>query len=485
MTTRQRILIALVLFVVPILVRFFLFYQLPYFNSKVQRPDYASFTIPQPPTPSSKLAPVTKVEDGKVVIVDANHGNQFEPSEIEPLVTALSARGGRVEFDKGAQPLAAQLKYASTYAVFSPSIGFSGDEIRAIRKFVESGGRLLVFSDPTRSLTTYDSLTGNQITLPDVNYANPLLAPFGLTFVNDYLYNLEDNEGNFRNVKFTDFADNPLTGGLNMVVFYGAHSIQTNTGTPLAFGDAKTLSSLTDKGGSLSPAVLSANGQVLALGDFSFLTNPFNQVADNGMLLGAIADFALGGNRTPSLVNFPYVFQRPVSLITTGDIQITSDLLSPLASLQSTLNAVNISVNVRSAAPKEGDLIVLGTLTPSDDLTPYLKPFGITLEEDAKTIDVKGLGTVSTKGSGLLLFNRGTASNTLVLLAPSTDALPDLIKVVASGDLSSCVIQDNIGVCAAGGASSGSGFGDYFDFGTPTPVEELPTDLTPTPTPVG
>jgi hypothetical protein len=482
MTTRNRILIAAVLLAIPILLRLLFFYQAPYTNLNIQKPDFAQNTVPEPPTPSSKVAVVAGIASGKVTLIDDNHGNQFDPSEIEPLVTAISARGANVEFDNGAKPLDLKLKYASAYIVFAPSTAFSGDELRIIQQFVASGGRLLVFADPTRALTSYDSL-GNPSSIPDVNYSNPLIAPFGLTLVNDYLYNLDENEGNFRNVKFTDFADDPLTKDLKMVVFYGAHSVHAEAGMALATGDEKTISSLTDRGGGLSAIAISANKQVLAAGDFTFMTNPFNQVADNALLLAHIANFVVGGERKPALVNFPYLFQHPVSLIATGELQLTSESLGPISSLQKSLNAVNIPVNIRSQALDGDDLIVLGTFKASDDLAPYVRTFNIDLENVKDAIEIPGVGKISSSGNGILLFNRGPKSNTLTLLAPTAKDLPGLITLVASGDLSSCVLQENIGVCALGSSSSSS---DYFGEATPTPVESgTPSKTkssTPTPT---
>jgi len=473
MKTHTRIILAVVLFILPILVRSVTFYQTPFYKAEVSRPDFASFKLPEPPTPSASLAAVAApAGEGKVVIIDAYHGNQYVPNEIEPLVTALSARGGRVEFDKGVQPLAGQLKYASAYIVFSPSLAFSGDELRAIRQFVDSGGRLLVFADPTRSLIAVDSYSGATFVSPDVNYINPVLAPYGLSFANDYLYNLQDNEGNFRNVKFVDFSDSPMTAGLKMVVFYGVHSVQPNTGSSLIRSDSNTFSSLTDQRGIYAPLALSENGQVLAAGDFSFLTNPFNQVADNAMLLGAIADFALGSERAPSLVNFPYLFSRPTSLVTVGEVRLDASLLGPIATLQNALKLVNVPLNVRAKAADGSDVIVLGALQDQDTISVYTRPFGITLNEE-NGIDIKGLGKVSAEDSGLLLFSQSPRSNTLVLLAPTAKMLPELVRLVAGGDLSSCVVQENIGICSLTPVSEEEdySFDDYYyEYTTETPV---------------
>jgi len=471
MTTFKRIMIAVTLIAIPVLARFLFFYQIPYSNPNIQKLTFDQNVVPDPPTPSSKVTNAASAPTGKVVLIDSFHANQFDPSEIEPFITAISGRGAVVEFDNGSKPLESKLKYANAYIVFAPSLAFSSDDIRSIQQFVSSGGRLLVFSDPTRSLTTYDFF-GNPSTVPDVNYSNPLIAPFGLTVVNDYIYNLQDNEGNFRNVEFTNFADNPLTKDLHMVVFYGTHSIRAENGMELATGDEKSVSSLTDHGNGLAPLALSSNGQVLAMGDFSFITDPFNQVADNSILLAHIADFAVGGERKPALFNFPYLFQHPVSLIATGNLKLTSDSLKPISFLQKSLKAVNIPVNIREKAVSGDDMIVLGTLEATDGLEPYAKPFNIDLEKTAETIEIPGVGKISSAGNGILLFNHGPKSNTLTLLAPTAKDLPALITLVASGDLSSCVLQDNIGVCGLSDVAELS----YYSSPTATPL--------PSPTPV-
>jgi len=128
MQTRNRIFIAIALIALPVLLRVVYFYQLPYLNFNVQKPDYASFAIPEPPTPSSKVENVVNPTNGKIVLIDNFHGNQFVADEIEPLVTAINAQGAQVEFDTGEKALALELKYASAYIIFAPSSAFSSDE---------------------------------------------------------------------------------------------------------------------------------------------------------------------------------------------------------------------------------------------------------------------------------------------------------------------------------------------------------------------
>lgn len=479
MTTRNRILLAVGLLLIPGLLRTLYFYQGFYRNLGLATPNFSAQTLSEPPTPASNATAVFNPAQGKVILIDGFHANLFDPSEIEPLVTAFSARGARVEFQTSDRPLAMSLKSASAYLVFGPTSAFSSEELLAVQQFIASGGRLLVFSDPTRALLSFD-MFGSPINLPEVNYSNPLIAPYGLVFVNDYLYNLEENEGNFRNVKFTQFADHPLTQGLEMVVFYGAHSVRAENGTSLAPGSPKVFSSLTDQGGELSALALSANQQVLAAGDFSFLTNPYNQVADNGRLLNQIANFALAGERQPTLANFPYLFQRPVSLVPSGELYLTPETLGPVTKLQNSLLAVNIPLQPRPEANLAEDLILLGTFASGDSLQTDLLPFNLDLTSTDETLTIPGIGKIGSAGSGLLLFTHTPQKNTLILLTSNAADLPGLIELLASGDLSGCLLSGQVGVCQLGSAAS-----DSSETATPEP-EATPTESTdPTPTASG
>ena len=310
-----------------------------------------------------------------------------------------------------------------------------------------------------------------------MDFANDLLAPFGLSIRDDYLYNLVKNEGNFRNILFGKFGTNDLTAGLTQVALYGVHSIDTVDGKPLLIGDANTYSSLTDSAGAgMAAAAISADGGVLALGDFTFLFPPYNTVADNAVLIDRIADFALGGTRSHSVANFPYVFDRTVYVVPTGGMRMTADVLGPFANLQTALSVTNTSLLVRGTPPADGDLLVIGTLngdvTTSDDLKSYIEPFDLKLD-DPGTIVIPNFGTVDRSGIGLLLYQHTDSRNVLVLLTDTPDDLPSLIDMLASGSLQSCVVQGEVGVCSIGLGNN------YFSMPT---LESTPAE---TPTPSG
>lgn len=317
MKTWIRLIGALLLLVVPSVMRHGAFYQGTYTPvSAPEPPDYAAmdFALPALATPEVAFA----VDGaGKVVVLDNVHGNQFELDEVQVLLDLFNAAGSQVlTVDNAYMPLAPVLKYADVYITIAPTLPFDAGDVTLLARFVDRGGRLLVITDPTRN--GYEASLFDLEDAPldaDVRAANPLLQPFGMAFASDYVYNIVENEANYRNVKFSDFSDSPLTRGLSDVVLYAAHSVNALSGTPLLWGGEAVFSSRTDAGGRLAPAALSANGQVLALGDVTFMTAPYHQVADNGLFIARIAEFLLDGERTYTLDDYPYLFQQPVIIL--------------------------------------------------------------------------------------------------------------------------------------------------------------------------
>jgi hypothetical protein len=477
MMSRKLFLFTLAAFALPLLLRFLWFFPGFNFPHAVATPDYANLKMPAAPVSTPKAEEIK--QKGGVVIVDYSHTNQFQPSEIRPLVDALTQRGARIEMNSNPAQLGSQLKYASAYVVISPTINFMPDEIRLVRDFVQRGGRLAVFTDATRGIIMYDFFGNPAGNLPDVNNVNPLLEPFDITVNADYLYNLAENESNFRNVYFGSFGKSDLTWGLNKVVLYGAHSMESDSGLALLVGNDKTFSSQTDATPGGDPqkgwaaAILSKDGNVLAVGDFTFLEQPYNAVGDNSTFINDIADFMLGGTRKTVLADYPYVFKgSTVNLLPTSNVQMTAELTGALSRFQASLKTLNLDLKIVQDAPAEGDLLVLGTFSPGDDLTTYIKAYHLTLDGFSEYVEVPQFGKLGRSGNGLLLFNAGKNGNTLVLLADSVDDLTTLMDVLSEQSLSGCLIQGDIGACSIG-------FGGSFFEATPAP-EGPPAEPTPT-----
>lgn len=487
---RKWIAIALAALLVPSLARTLWLYNGVPVRPEVATPDYVGMTMPAPPIGTPQSVSEVKTQTGSVVLLDYAHANLFQPNEIQPLLDQLQMRGARVELNTDPETFERQLKYASSLLVISPNTAFTADEIRLSRAFVERGGHLAVFTDPTRGTLTYDFFSGSMSMFPDVNAANPLLAPFGLSINGDYLYNLLENEGNFRNVYFDQFNKDELTFGLSRVTLYGTHSVRADGGKVLFLAAEQTVSSLNDAAPSTDEqvwgaAALDESGKVLAFGDFTFLTSPYQSVTDNATLMGNIADFLLAGEQETSLVNFPYLFRTgSVDILPLGELTWTPELVSAVGGIQSALQTINVDTRVTTRAPVEGNLIVLGTFTPDEDLLPFLEAFHLDLTPDAETISIPGFGEVTRSGNALLLFEAGRRGNTLVMLTDTPEDMLLLLEAMGN-DLSGCFLQAHIGVCGLGYSDSSSSEEDTSSEEQTTSSSEGETQSQDTPTPPG
>ncbi len=481
---RKITLIALAVFILPLLLRLIWFFPGFYPPHTIATPDYANLKLPEAPVSTPQSNPIKQV--GGVVLLDDAHSDQFQPDEIQTLMDALGQRGARVELNSDSAKLESQLKYASAYLVFSPYYKYTPSEVQIIQNFIGRGGRMAVFTDPTRGLVIYDN-AGNPIdNIPDTTEVNPLLEPFGITINSDYLYDLEENEGNFRNVYFESFGKSDLTWGLKKVVLYGTHSLETDSGLTLMSGNDKTFSSETDatpnndSNQGWAGAALDKTGNVLAVGDFTFMTPPYNTVGDNGVFINNIADFLLGGTLKYSLADFPYLFTgTSVDVLPTSNIEMTANLINAISKFQSSYKAINTQINIVQDSSSSQNLIVLGTFAQADDLNKYVKPFNVTMNDANNYIELPGFGQLGKTGNSVLLFSSGDNGNTLVLLADTESDLTSLMSNLSGDDLSKCVLQGEIGVCSIG-------FGGSFSTSTATPSAATPAatpTATSTPTP--
>ena len=140
--------------------------------------------------------------------------------------TDLADGSGFFPQDSGSSELEEKLRGADSLLVIMPGRPYSEGEAALVENFVRKGGKLVLISDPSRR---------QQI--------NTLAERFGLDFQPDYLYNLVDNDQNFRHIFVRDFQPDELTAGLEAIALHTAGSIRSS-GTGLAFGDANTRSSL-------------------------------------------------------------------------------------------------------------------------------------------------------------------------------------------------------------------------------------------------
>lgn len=303
-----RTVIVLIVILLVVLGRGLFFYSGFYSAPPREMPSYEGIVVQ--PAPSTEFTDVYEEGEG-IVLIDLAHGNDFDKEELNVLLLALVSRGLTIKFLSVEDDLKSELlgkeeeeeelgeealgeeeeleeepvgkeadeeeepPVADTFIVISPQKEFSDEERETIAEFVDGGGKLLLIADPPR----YGKM-------------NSLSIEFGLIFERDLLYNMKENEINYRNIFITDFKENDLTKELEKIALYTAGSI-SSADNGIAFVDENTFSSVVKTRKRLSPIVLAREAKVLAIYDLTFMTEPHNGILDNNQLIANVADWLM------------------------------------------------------------------------------------------------------------------------------------------------------------------------------------------------
>lgn len=407
------------------------------------------------------------------IVFDLGHENNLRVDDLTPLQDRLSARGLTIQvYDGYSQTLEDVLRGATGFVVIAPAYAFSEEEITAVETFVEDGGRLLLAADPTRPVPIEaESLYDVFFPPSAVPAINSLSGRFGIVFFEDYLYNLADNVGNYRNVRFSGFKKgNVLTEGLDSVVLFATHSLQ-GQGVPVLQAGSGTQSNLRVGESGLIAGLLAMEGQVLALGDMTFLTVPYHTVADNDHFMSNVADWLASARREWDLSDFPYLFNRPVDLVPTADEPLDPNLLTLQDTLRPVFDAAGITVTLRSQPDLAHDVLYFGTFENAQAVKRHLDAAEITFElssleaegNDSQAeespqdiVEVPSLGAFLAQDTALFVVNQGEEGVVLVILAWDESAVSSAVERLAYQGLSDCAGAGEVFVCAAKGATAGA-----------------------------
>lgn len=299
---KKRIAIVLIGTIVVVLGRGFFYYSGFYQAPPSELPSYENIAVPA--APSTEFSDVYQKGEG-IILIDLAHDNAFDNEELNVLILRLVSRGLTVRFlgaeddlkkellgkveeeesldeevggflggkDDKEEVLEEELPGADAFIVVCPRSEFSKEEGETIDEFVNNGGKLLLIADPTRS---------SQI--------NSISLQFGLIFEPDYLYNIKENDTNYRNIFVAEFKETEITKNIEKIALYTTGSI-SSADSGIAFVDENTFSSLIETRKRLSPIALAQESEVLAIYDLTFITEPYNGILDNNQLIANIADW--------------------------------------------------------------------------------------------------------------------------------------------------------------------------------------------------
>jgi hypothetical protein len=487
------VLVVAALLVLPVAARW-LYYNDPAARSHrppIARPDLSQIAEPALAPQDFEDSPSAGLPG--TVLVDLAHKNRVEMAELGVLQARLAARGQRLEPLTDAARLGETLRYARSLVIVSPGTAWKPAEIELVSRFVEKGGRLLLVTDPSRYGVLYDEWGSFSALDHDVVHINDLAARFGLVFQADYLYNTVENEGNYRHIRLTDFSPHPLTEGLEQVVLLGTHSIVSQGGA-LVWAGGETRSSSTEREGNLTVAALAGDGQVLGLGDLSFLLEPYNTLYDNDLFIANIADLLAAAERRYGLEDFPFFFQDEVDLLYVGDAPLTQESLAPVSRLQNLLADHGLAPALRAAEDQGRDTVILGLFDAAGEAEPYLSALSVTLtitpsatvgDSDALSEDggdevvvdrirIDGLGEIAARGSVLLALQEEGQRQVLLVLAGSEASLGRAVERLTAGQLAGCLIGQagGLALCPVDEKEKGSDTSERREPEEPAPEPE-------------
>ncbi|RLE52174.1 MAG: hypothetical protein DRJ33_04400 [Candidatus Methanomethylicota archaeon] len=233
--------------------------------------------------PSLKPKPITEVEvikqeafqaaksPSKSIAFDVGHQNAYASSDIELLIKEICSRGRSISFVKNLVDVSLE-KY-NAIVIISPTKPYTQEERKAIRNYLEQGGKLLLIYDPEKAAP---------------NAINTIATDFQITFATGYLYNLENNDKNYRNIYITSLdQNNTITQGVDKLILYTATAIYTTKGA-IAMAQNTWLTTANVK--SNYPVIVARQG-VVAISDQTFLKEPYAHQADNMKLIHNIAKY--------------------------------------------------------------------------------------------------------------------------------------------------------------------------------------------------
>ena len=404
-----------------------------YYPSSYSPPPSGKIAVDQIALPSYApiAAPEAPVAREGLLIVDNAHGNDFSEEELSTLMSRVTSRGYSVEFlirrdtvlrfgGGDVSLLKRQLRRADSFGVILPGVIYTSKEVEVVRGFLEKGGRLLLIGDPGRT-----------------NAINSLADSLGFLFQHGYLYNVVDHELNFRNIFVNDFRTDQVTEGLTSIVLFEAGAIRS-TGVPLAFADTNTYSSMVERVEPFSPMAKTADGRVLAIGDFTFLRSPENATQDNDRLISNIADFLTTGNRSYDLGDFPHFFRADVEILLGN-----ASIFDTGVRAKNMLSDAQIPSEIRGLEDFDKDTVFLGLYQDSLAVGQYLDIAGVQIGDSLRTPFTPD---IATEGTALLLLHEGTNRRVLVVLADRPASLRSILGRLELGTFRSGLVGDLLGV---------------------------------------
>lgn len=233
------------------------------------------------------------VSGSGTVVIDQAHANDFDRAKIQPLYEAFVRAGYEVVFH-GRGDLGPVLEDADAYVVIDPGAEFDEADTEAIREFTDTGGRVLVLAEPN-TVSVETGFRGASVVERRSRVAQ-IGEAYNLSFRTSYIYNQQTNDGNYKHPMASPVGDAAGEAGENVVLFTAARVVSLRGGETILRYPQGSRSSGGDRTGRFPAAV--RKGNLIAVGDSSFVGTGEYNVADNEQFISYLIEFLLSGERT-------------------------------------------------------------------------------------------------------------------------------------------------------------------------------------------
>lgn len=269
-------------------------------------PEYDPETLDTDQLPAAGSVPTVEAEGEGVVLIDTAHSNRVNRQTVEPLISGVAAAGYDVGFTGPSSGFDDALARADALVVIDPGRPYDAEDVDRVETFVDQGGRLVLIGEPSQ-MALSQGLFGATVSQRDPEITS-LSTRFGFQFGEAALYNMGLNDGNYENIFTEPTGDDRLVDGVDRTTMYIAASVESPTATPLLVAADGTRSIRADTTGDY--AVAMREGDVLAIGDKSFLGRGTYNVADNEEFIGNVVEFLVGAQRSKSVLDYPAIVDR-------------------------------------------------------------------------------------------------------------------------------------------------------------------------------
>ncbi|MFB6266197.1 MAG: DUF4350 domain-containing protein [Halodesulfurarchaeum sp.] len=374
-----------------------------------------------------------------VVLVDNAHLNRVQSDEVRPFLRALTRAGFRIRMLDSTAELDAELARADAFVVLDPGVSFSQSEADAIADFAADGGRVLLAGEPTRTQIQTTQL-GTISTVAVRNELHSLASRFGIEFGAAYLYNLQRNDGNYRNVFASPGEESSLTAGVDRTVVYTGTSVRAPGGSTLLRAATGTRSGADPRANRYPVAV--RQGNVIALGDTTMLTAGHQTVADNDVFISHVIGFLAAGNQRHTVGDYPAMLgPRPAVAYT------NASLLEPSQALAADLRSADKSPSLTAGLQPGADPAVL--LTTFEHLAASGRsPPGIAVQDRGGNLSVRTAG-YDGPATGIAVV-RMEADGDLVIVGDGEEAVAAAVDRLEAGTIAEVATANRTAVVKSG-----------------------------------